>query len=139
MNAKEVLAELSVLDGYGGILIPEFTWGDCRIDAIVINTRRRTIRGFEIKVTRADYIGDKKWQKYSEFCSTLAIACPEGLIKHEEVLNPFGLLYVTTGYRRVEWIKRPIDLQDGGHSLAWLYTYVKVLELEFARMKYDMV
>ena len=77
---------------------------------------------------------------YSEFCSSLSIACPEGLIRKDEVPDPFGLLYVlgspglTTDLRNVsvKWQKKPKRFQRR-EGLAWLYQYVKVIEKELPR------
>ena len=132
------------LGGFYGVYVPEFTYGGRRIDAAIIDVSKRWIRGFEIKLTRADFLRDEKWQGYSEFCSSLSIVCPDGIIKKEEVPKPFGLLYVGTEPRltndlrnvTVKWIQKPIRFQrrDG---LAWLYTYVRVIEKELPRMNIE--
>lgn len=127
-----VTDSLKRLGGYRGIYIPEFTWGGYRIDAIVINTESRWIRGFEIKMNRSDFLRDEKWQHYAQFCSSLSVVCPQGIIKKEEVPDPFGLLVVRNEYS-VDWVKKPRRFQkrDG---LAWTYTYLDVIEKEFARV-----
>jgi hypothetical protein len=141
MTANDIIKELPRLGSYRSILIPEFTWGDLRIDALLINFDKRLIRGFEIKVNRGDFIKDEKWALYSQFCSSLIIACPAELIKPEEVEKPFGLLWVyeNIGPRGVEfdWIKRPKNFQKR-NSLAWLWTYLKVMEEEFPRMSEEL-
>lgn len=115
-----------------GLFIPEFTYGDTRIDAVVIDVRRRNVRGFEVKVAKEDYLRDKKWQMYSAFCSSLSIVCPEGLLQVEEVSKPFGLAWVYED-GRLEWQRMPRNLQSR-ESLAWTLTYLSVLEKEIARL-----
>ena len=57
--------------------MPEFTFGNMRIDATIIDTSKRDIKGLEIKVNRRDFLQDRKWTFYSKFCTTLSIICPE--------------------------------------------------------------
>lgn len=133
------------LGGFYGVYVPEFTYGSRRIDAAIIDISKRWISGFEIKVDRADFLRDEKWQEYAEFCSSLSIVCPEGLIAKEEVPGPFGLLYVlgtpglTNDLRNVtmKWEKKPKRFQrrDG---LAWLYQYVRVIEKELPRLNMEV-
>lgn len=126
---------LKRVGGYGGIYVPEFTFGDKRADAAIINLKKRWVRCFEIKVNRSDWVQDKKWTTYSEFCSSLAVVCPGGLIQPEEISKPFGLLWVQQGKYGIElkWKKKAQNFQKRD-SLAWLYTYVKVIEQEFPRI-----
>lgn len=141
MTVTDIHGILRGLGGFYGVYVPEFTYSGRRIDAAIIDVSTRWIRGFEIKLTRSDFLRDEKWQAYSEFCSSLSIVCPDGLIKKEEVPKPFGLLYVGTEPRltndlrnvTVKWIQKPTRFQrrDG---LAWLYTYIRVIEKELPRL-----
>lgn len=126
---------LKRLCGYRGVYVPEFTWGDLRIDAIVLDMDKRWIRGFEVKQSRADFLQDRKWTSYTQFCSSLSIVCPEGLIRPEEVEKPFGLLYVVEEFGSAygRWKKRPQVFQKR-QSLSWFWTYTRVLETEFPRI-----
>lgn len=137
---QETIREaLRKLGGWGSVYVPEYTWGDLRIDALVIDTRKRWVRGFEIKLSRSDFLRDEKWQLYTEFCSSLSIVCPKGLIAKSEVSEPFGLLYVSRTKYGVEhtWIKKPKRFQRR-NSLAWIWTYIKVLEKELPRLVHEL-
>jgi hypothetical protein len=145
MSAASISTILRRLGGFYGIYVPEFTYGGKRIDAAIIDVSKRWIRGFEIKVSRGDFLADEKWQDYAEFCSSLSIVCPEGLISKEEVPEPFGLLYIlpesklTSDFRNagMKWEKKPKRFQrrDG---LAWLYQYVRVIEKELPRLNIEV-
>jgi hypothetical protein len=141
MTANEIQKILSQTS-YSDIYIPEFTWGDLRIDGIRIDTKHRWIRGYEIKVNKQDFIKDKKWVEYSKFCSSLCIVCPEHLIQKEEIEKPFGLIWVCkdSSYSWnpiiLKYIKKPINFEKR-NSLSWLYTYTKVIELEFRRQYFE--
>lgn len=135
MTAPECLRVIKTFNRWGNLFVDEFTYGDLRADAIIIDTSKKWIRGYEIKVTRQDFLNDEKWEMYSEFCSSLSIVCPWGLIKREEINKPFGLLYVTrSGASR--WERRPKNFQKR-EALAWTYTYFKVIETEFKRVHWS--
>ena len=149
VTVKDIHQAINAMGQYGCILVPEFTFYDQRIDAILIKPEKtRRIMGFEIKVSRADFIQDAKWQNYSRFCSSLSLACPSGLIKPEEIPSPFGLLWVekkvdVRNWDKKEcvsypytWAKRPKDFQ-GNKGLAWTWTYLEVIELEFKRLAHE--
>lgn len=138
MTADEIHEHLRELAGWYGIYVKEFSFNSLRADAVIVDTYKRWIRGFEIKLTRADFLRDMKWEKYTEFTSSLTIVCPEGLIQPEEIRKPFGLLWISENKRGVtrKFVKKPAKFQHRG-SLAWLYTYTKVLERELPRLQHE--
>jgi hypothetical protein len=137
MTADEIGIILSK-SNYSNLFIPEFTWGDLRIDAIMIDTKHRWVRGFEIKINKQDFIKDNKWVEYSKFCSSLCVVCPEGVIQPEDIEKPFGLIWITKqSYNRIKYKKKPINFQKR-NSLSWLYTYTRVLETEFRRIYFEI-
>ena len=142
MKAEEIKQYLK--DGsYNDIFVPEFTWGDLRIDAIKIDMKHRWIRGYEIKVSKQDFDKDNKWSEYSEFCSSLCVVCPEGLIQRDEIEKPFGLIWINDIKKnpwdatKLTYVRKPLNFQKR-NSLSWLYTYNRVLELEMRRMYFEM-
>jgi hypothetical protein len=82
----------------------------CQFDVFMIQPNRQVLKGFEIKVSRSDFLSDlkererlcwggttpigAKWKTYLKFCHLFYWVCPEGLIKPEEVQDPAGLIYV---------------------------------------------
>lgn len=118
---------------WGQVLVPEYTYGSLRIDAMLVDTEHRWLRGFEIKVSRADFIQDCKWQEYSCFLSSLCIVCPEGLIKKEEIPKPFGLAYVKEEWPYMSYISNCKNFQKR-EALAWRNLYLSVIEREFIRL-----
>lgn len=51
--------------------------------------------GYEIKVRRADFMGDDKWQSYLPMCNELWWVTPWGLVEPAEVPGDCGLLWAT--------------------------------------------
>jgi hypothetical protein len=131
---KDILKNSYAFRSYS-LFVPEYTWKSLRVDALIVDIGRRWIRGFEIKISRADFIKDDKWTLYSEFCSSLSVVCPEELIQPEEINKPFGLLWVVKnghGYH-LSWKRKPTNFQRR-NSLSWFWTYTHVLETEIIRL-----
>lgn len=74
--------------------------------------------GYEIKVSRSDWIRDQKIDAYLPLCHQLSVVCPTGLIEADEVPAGIGLLWASStgarlytkrkaAYRNIGW---PIDL-----------------------------
>ena len=70
--------------------------------------------GYEIKVTRSDFLRDAKFYTYEELCNCLYIVCPKGMIDRTELPESVGLMYydpekktITTKkkaiYRKIEY------------------------------------
>lgn len=134
-KVEHLMQGVRALAGHG-VWVPEFTFGDLRIDALIVDTQHRWVRGFEIKTSRSDFQRDSKWTTYSQFCSTLTIVCPAGMLQREDVQSPFGLLWISgygIGYPAPAWVRRPLNLQRR-NSLSWLWTYTRVLERELPRL-----
>ena len=138
MTIDDIHVALRRLGGFYGVYVPEFSFAGRRIDAAVIDTSKRWIRGFEIKLSRSDWLRDEKWQENSRFCSSLSVVCPEGVIEEHEVESPFGLLWVMNEPRfPVRWVRKPKRFQRRD-ALAWLYTYVSVIEKELPRLNNEV-
>ena len=149
MSAPLTVAEIQkrirsvALVARSSLYIPEFTYRDRRIDAVIVDLKKRWVRGFEVKLQRSDFLKDDKWQLYSEFCSSLTMVCPSGLIEPEEIASPFGLVWirrtsnVNGAWLDWRWMKKPkrFNHRDG---LAWLYAYTRVLELEIPRLQGEL-
>jgi hypothetical protein len=57
--------------------------------------------GYEIKVSRQDFLNDDKWHEYLGFVNELWFACPWELIKPDEIPPGVGLLWMNAGGRLV--------------------------------------
>lgn len=79
-----------------------------------------TTWGYEIKVSRSDFLNDNKWQNYLTYCSDFYFVCPKGIIKPEELAPEVGLITVNGSrlYTAKKAIRRNIQIPDG------LYRYI---------------
>lgn len=103
-----------------------------RMDAVTFNRYDRKIRGFEIKLTRADFLQDKKWERYLPYCNYFSFVAPKGVIQKEELPDKIGLIEVffaeklwATEEVRItsEIVKKMYRLHDVPAEL-----YIKLLE-----------
>lgn len=80
-------------------------------DAVGLNLKRREVRVIEVKVTKSDFLRDKKLfgDKTSYFLHAhySYIMCPTGVIQPDEVPYGYGLLWVDE-YDKIEMVKKPI-------------------------------
>lgn len=51
------------------------------------------ITGYEIKVSRGDFLQDNKWHLYLQYCNEFYFVVPAGLISKEEIPENVGLIY----------------------------------------------
>lgn len=51
------------------------------------------ITGYEIKVSRSDFLQDAKWHLYLQYCNEFYFVVPNGLISKDEIPENVGLIY----------------------------------------------
>lgn len=76
--------------------------GCSRLDAWAMRKSwaKPCVIGYEIKVSRSDFLGDYKWNKYLKFCNELYFVSPYKMIDPSELSNGVGLIWVSkTGNR----------------------------------------
>lgn len=66
------------------------------------------LTGYEVKVSRSDFLSDDKWTDYLPLCHELYFVCPSGLIKPEEVGEEVGLIYYNGKSGSLATIKKAI-------------------------------
>jgi hypothetical protein len=115
MNADQILKLLAEKHA-GDIFVPECkngpTWGGThfRLDAWVMNRSwsRMCMTGYEIKVTRSDFLHDQKLQTYLPLCHQLYMVAPKGIVHDNELPAEIGLMEVaSTGNRLLTRKKAP--------------------------------
>lgn len=78
--------------------------------------------GYEVKVSRSDFLADNKWQDYLPLCHQLFFVTPWGLVDPSEVPGNVGLIWcsknLTRCYVKKKAAHREIDLP------ANLFTYI---------------
>lgn len=98
INAEDILQYLKA-HGFNSNMdlgVSEFCpYGQSRrLDLFYFNRWNRETRGYEIKVSRADFLADKKWQEYLKYCSKFYFVAPTGIIKPNELPPEIGLIEI---------------------------------------------
>ena len=96
--------------------------GHLRFDAIAIKQSwaRPCITGYEIKVSRSDFLRDKKWQNYQKYCHEFYFVSPPGIVKVKDLdelgCGDVGLIYYSsdhdTLFTKRRAMYRKIDLRS---------------------------
>ena len=86
-----------------------------RFDLIRIDPYRQYVRIFEFKSCRRDFISDKKWKNYLDYCHTFTFVCPREIIKKEDLPPGIGLLWL----HKWQW-KNQIDLSKWFIDKCWV-------------------
>ncbi len=64
--------------------------------------------GYEIKVSRGDFLRDSKFYTYEELCNCLYIVCPKGMIDRTELPESVGLMYYAPDKKTITTKKKAI-------------------------------
>lgn len=68
--------------------------------AITKSYTKPNIIGYEIKVSRNDFLQDNKWHLYLQYCNEFYFVVPKGLVKKEELPDHVeALLLLSTALR----------------------------------------
>lgn len=64
--------------------------------------------GYEVKISRGDFLRDAKFYTYEELCNCLYIVCPKGMIDRTEVPESVGLMYYDPDKKTITTRKKAI-------------------------------
>lgn len=102
--------------------------------AITKSYARPNIIGYEIKVSRADFLNDNKWHLYLQYCNEFYFVVPIGLVSKNEVPNNVGLIYYNPNKLSIRTVKkalhRTIEKPIG------IYEYIIFSRLEQDRLPF---
>jgi len=87
--------------------------------------------GYEIKVSRRDFLADDKWPQYLGLCNQFWFVTPPDLIKPEELGNHVGLLAVAKTGNMLRTIRKAAHREIAPPVL--LYQYLLMCRCQFTR------
>jgi len=113
------ILELLAAKHLGDVFVPECkdgpTWGGThfRLDgwAMKRSWTQPMVSGYEIKVSRSDFIQDDKWRPYLALCNCFYFVCPFQMIDPSELPADVGLMWVAKTGTRL-WTKRKAPYRD---------------------------
>lgn len=97
-DIKNALAERWRKTGRAGFW-PEITVsapdGDLRLDGVALEWSHQAmwVHGYEIKVSRSDWLRDAKYERYRPYVDTLTLVCPKGMVARGEMPGDVGLMW----------------------------------------------
>lgn len=117
LNADDIVEYLrhSGFNGNMDVGVSEFCpYGEARrLDLFYFSRWSRQTRGYEIKVSRSDFVSDKKWKEYLKFCTHFYFVAPEGIIKPSELPKEIGLIEISVAeYPRDSYGLRKVPEDD---------------------------
>jgi hypothetical protein len=110
MNSEQIIKLLAVKHD-ADVFVPECKDGPSqsgshsRLDAWAMarSWSNASVKGYEVKVSRSDFIRDDKWRNYLPLCNQLYFVCPTGIISPSELPAEVGLIWASkTGTRLYE-------------------------------------
>lgn len=114
ISARDILALLAARHSED-VFVPECKNGPTqsvrnylRLDAWVMakSWTNPHVIGYEIKVSRGDFLGDDKWRGYLPYCNSFYFVAPVGLIDPAELPPEAGLLVASKNCRTVQMKKK---------------------------------
>ena len=117
MTAKDI-KQLLAYKHANDVFIEECKTGDSglgmkKLDAWVMpkSWSNMNITGYEVKVSRSDFLNDNKWMAYLPYVNSMYFVCPSGLIQPEEVPENIGLMWVSKTGTKI-YTKRKAIFQE---------------------------
>lgn len=88
------------------------------------------VTGYEIKVSRGDFLQDAKYCCYLPYCNEMYFVVPKGLIDKTEIPSEFGLIYYNPDTKTLLMKKKAIYRNVEIPSEMLLYIFMNKLEPE---------
>ena len=89
--------------------------------------------GYEIKVSRGDFLRDDKWPAYLKYCNRFYFVCPPNMIAVNEVPAGCGLMWASKNaamlYTKIKAPRREVEIPEN------LWRYVLMCRASIQRAK----
>jgi len=76
----------------------------------------RPVIAAEIKVSRQDFLSDKKWQEYVPYCNLFFFACPRGVVRIGDLPSGVGLVWAYPSGRMRVLVRPEFHKMSAGHE-----------------------
>ncbi len=114
------------------IYVPEckngqsYVEGLLRLDGLAIarSYANPMVTGYEIKVSRYDFMGDEKYHHYLKYCNCFYFVCPPDLIQPNELPDNIGLLWSSKNCKKLYKKKKAVYIDQD--IPADIYKYILI-------------
>lgn len=101
----------------------------------------KTTIGYEIKVSRSDFLQDNKWQSYMGACHQFYFVCPWGLINKNELPAEVGLMCASKNGTRLYTKRKAVYKKDADVEELLMYILMsrsKIVSSTFGYKQYEV-
>ena len=102
--------------------------------AITKSYTKPNIIGYEIKVSRNDFLQDNKWHLYLQYCNEFFFVVPKGLVRKDELPDNVGLIYYDPDTNNLRTVKKALWRQI--EEPVGVYKYIIFSKLEEDRIPF---
>lgn len=102
--------------------------------AVTKSYTKPNIIGYEIKVSRSDFLQDNKWHLYLQYCNEFYFVVPTGLVKKDELPENVGLIYYNPDTKNLRTVKKALYRQI--EEPVGVYKYIIFSRLEQDRIPF---
>lgn len=102
--------------------------------AIVKSWVHPCVKGFEVKVSRSDFLGDPKWYTYFPLVNEFYMVCPEKMIDRSEIPVTCGLLWYRPKSQTI--LLKQKATYTGGQPTADMLMYIIMNKIDSDRVPF---
>lgn len=102
--------------------------------AITKSYTKPNIIGYEIKISRNDFLQDGKWHLYLQYCNEFYFVVPKGLVKKTELPDNVGLIYYDPETEALRTVKKALYREI--EEPVGVYKYIIFSRLEQDRIPF---
>lgn len=129
------------------IYVPEckngqsFVEGLLKLDGLAIarSYANPIVTGYEIKVSRSDFMQDGKWHHYLKYCNCFYFVCPANIIQPQELPNTVGLYWVSKNGKRLYKKKKAEYMDIDIPSDLYKYILISRAEIKDTNLFYNEI
>ena len=110
---------------------PSAGYTHMRMDAWVMarSWSHPLVTAYEVKVSRQDFLNDRKWMDYRQYCNEFYFACPAGLIQPNELPEDVGLYWASKSGLRLFNKKKAVFTECGNMEDVFRYILMSRAEI----------
>lgn len=146
MNYADRILELLAAKHSKDVFVPECKSGPTyysehmRMDAWVMNRSwaHPCYTAYEIKISRSDFLNDKKWRAYLPYCNEFFFVAPKGIVKVDELPPEAGLLEQLGGVTGRRLVRRKQAAWRDVVPPESIFKYVLMARVKVGRSEYSI-
>ncbi|MCK5020773.1 MAG: MmcB family DNA repair protein [Candidatus Peribacteraceae bacterium] len=95
--------------------------------------------GYEIKVSRGDFLQDEKWTDYLDYCTQFYFVAPKGVVDIEELPSGIGLIQVASTGTRLFTKRKAAPRQIDMEKLDGIFRYILMNRCKIVDSQFNLI